>query len=135
MTDATDEELTKLAALALGYKHLGPVGVLLAEDERRGSVADAKYPGKLWCLSGSNDWWESPEGHAICGPCQMHFDPLHNDEHAMALVKKLKLTIGYSDGWSVIAPHCQSFHYPDLNRAIVESVTRKFAAGDRQESK
>lgn len=53
---------------ALGWKHIGAAGVLLPED-MRGSEADRLYPGRLWCLSGGNDWWRDPEGHSMCARC------------------------------------------------------------------
>jgi hypothetical protein len=53
------------------------------------------------------------------------FDPLHDDEQAMALVKKFGLTI-YGPrkdiDWRVGTPSIDTTESPDLNRAIVECV-------------
>lgn len=131
----SDVELTNLCAEAMGWKHLGAVGVELREDERRGSIADARYPGKLWCLSGGNDWWIDPEGHSVCGPCCGIPDPLRNDSDAMALVKRLELWIqpprqGHlsatpSDKWFVAhSAGGGDSKNANLNRAIVECVAK-----------
>jgi hypothetical protein len=59
MTDGelTGAELDAAVAKALGYTHHGAVGLFVRNNE------------KPWCLSEVNDWWKSPEGRWICGPC------------------------------------------------------------------
>ena len=74
----SDLELTKLCAEAMGWKHLGAIGV---PPPKRGE----SDPKGLWCLSGGNDWWLNPEGHRVCGQCSSIPDPLHDDAQAMAL--------------------------------------------------
>lgn len=142
-----DLEITKACALAMGWKHLGAVGVELSEAERGSpSRADKAYPGKLWCLSGGNDWWLNPEGYHVCGPCQGIPDPLHDDAQAMALVKRFHLSITPefdSTEWSIEAwarrnPVALEKEYgvkvlvaaqdADLNRAICLCVARLPAA-------
>jgi len=69
---------------------------------------------------------EINDGHMV------DYDPIHDDAQAMALVKKFRLVIGYSNGWSAQKRKedgdatliCGSYHYPDLNRAIVECVSK-----------
>lgn len=51
--------LDAAVALAEGFEHPGAVGVNHRTDD-----------GTPWCLSGCNDWWRSPEGRVLCGPCQ-----------------------------------------------------------------
>ena len=56
------------------------------------------------------------------------YDPLRDDAHAMALVKKVGLHIG-GDGpsggeWLVVAEHPYFTKNTDLNRAIVECVAK-----------
>lgn len=68
------------------------------------------------------------------------YDPLHNDEQAMALVKKLKLTVSYEiDHWEAWN-HLDNWHPShivggdeNINRAIVECVA-KMRATDAQHS-
>lgn len=129
----TDDELTRLCAEAMGWKHLGPVGVLLLPEERRGSIADARYPGKLWCLSGQNDWWQDPEGRDVCEPCTGSVpDPLNNDAHAMALIKRfsLDLTARFKDAsptiWRVrgTVSGWEATDNENLNRAVAECVAK-----------
>ena len=119
----TDLEITKLCAEAMGWKHLGAVGVT---PPKRGE-AD---PKGLWCLSGGNDWWINPAGFNVCAPCQGIPDPLHDDAQAMALVKRLYLVISHAgEKWLVTTG--QSFPdegdwiaNKDLNRAICECCAK-----------
>lgn len=74
----TDLEATRLCAEAMGWKHLGAVGIPYV----RGEMPEGSY----WCMSGANDFWIDPEGFRICAPCQGIPDPLHDDAQAMALV-------------------------------------------------
>src|SRR3990167_1051712 len=115
----TDLEMTRACAEAMGWKHLGAVGV---EPPKRGEPD----PKGLWCLSGGNDWWVNPQGYNVCAPCSGIPDPLHDDAQAMALVKKLRLDIiaGGSDGWEVHHEGWPTYCNDDLNRAIVECVAR-----------
>jgi Protein of unknown function (DUF2591) len=54
MIELEGAQLNAAVATAEGYRHLGAV--------EAGNKA-------AWCASGMNDWWLSPEGHHICGPC------------------------------------------------------------------
>jgi hypothetical protein len=123
----TDLEMTKLCAEAMGWKHLGAVG----HDKPE------RHATKPYCLFGCNDWWLDPSGYELCcGPCQMHYDPLHHDAQAMALVKRFELQSSKMNGdW------CVAFNFSaisdfkghhaskvDLNRAIVECVAKMQAA-------
>lgn len=126
---STDVEITALCAEALGWKHLGAVGI---EPPKRGEPD----PKGLWCLSGANDWWESPEGWHVCGPCQGIPDPLNDDEDAMALVRKLHLQInppikGGARTWWVhenegvlLERSMYGTADENLNRAICECVAK-----------
>jgi hypothetical protein len=125
--DPTDDELREACAKALGWQHLGAVGVSLTREElkaMRTSEIDATYPGKLWCLSGQNDWWIDPTGATVCGPCQGIPDPLTNDADAMALVERLRLSVGFNSGWGCVKLDDRgmllsgSYHYATLRRAI-----------------
>lgn len=60
VSELEGKALDAWVAKALGYKHLGAIGVV---GERK---------GKLYCLSGGNDYWQRPdqEEYAICGPCE-----------------------------------------------------------------
>lgn len=119
----TDDKLTELCAVAMGWKHLGAVGAPRENAE-----------GKPWCLSNQNDWWEDPEGHWVCQPCCGSVpDPLSNDVHAMALVKKFSLGIdpmaARELGWMVTYYGDDESYRggvriddPSLNRAIVRCV-------------
>lgn len=122
----TDLEITKLCAEAMGWKHLGAVGV---EPPKRG---EPDPPG-LWCLSGGNDWWVDPEGHSVCAPCCGIPDPLHDDAQCFALVKKFRLLVGIGKKftadagttelfWVVEHPEYDEAEDADLNRAICEAV-------------
>jgi hypothetical protein len=54
------------------------------------------------------------------------YAPLHDDAQAMALVKKLKLSISrehHGDRWGVGVPWPEAMN-ADLNRAIVECVAK-----------
>ena len=52
-------QLDYWVARALGYEHHGAVGVYEENDK-----------GIPWCRFGmKNDWWKSPDGQWICGPC------------------------------------------------------------------
>jgi hypothetical protein len=80
-------------------------------------------------------WWKV-DGHWTCGRCQMYFDPLLNDEHAMKLVKAHKLAICHSDkrGWEVAWFDPKSDNEirvsaQTLNLAIVECVVQAHATG------
>lgn len=138
-----DLEMTKLCAEAMGWKHLGAVGATLPPSVKYPSEAAAQSNGKLWCLSGGNDWWLDPNGHHICGVCSAIPDPLHDDAQAMALVKRFNLAIRPPQ----FVPTCQWHVWTDssdtgsgknsgiaidLNRAIVECVAKMHAAVQTQ---
>ena len=120
----SDLEITKLCAEALGWTHLGAIGTTYERTDG------------LYCLSGGNDWWREPEGHSICGRCEQIPDPLYDDAQAMALVRKLDITLEpYRTGsWRAVisnnehdmSKHCEDFtaSSDDLNRAICECVAK-----------
>ena len=123
----TDLEAVKLCAEAMGWKHLGAIGVQLDEAERYSArELDEKYKGRLWCLSGGNDWWINPEGHSVCAPCSGIPNPLEDDAQAMALVKRFHLHIDQRPGKHVTVQDPHFAHLleetSDLNRAIVRCV-------------
>ena len=124
----TDLDMTKLCAEAMGWKHLGAVGV---EPPNSGQPD----PKGLWCLSGGNDWWQDPKGFKVCAPCSGIPDPLNNDVDAMALAKKLYISMsapdGETSGWDCYTaqflngdPQYACSSNADLNRAIVECVAK-----------
>ena len=116
----TDLEMTVKCAEAMGWKHLGAVGITPP-------ARDASDQSGLWCLSGGNDWWINPEGHSVCGPCSGIPDPLNNDADAMALVKKCELELyKRRTGWRVTTDEDNGSLIidPNLNRAIVECVAK-----------
>ena len=121
----TDLEMTRACAEAIGWKHLGAVGV---EPPKRGEPD----PKGLWCLSGGNDWWVNPQGYNVCAPCSGIPDPLHNDAQAMALHKRFLLdTLWDGSKYTVyvwkpnikMKDRIRATH-TDLNRAIVECVAK-----------
>ena len=59
VSELEGEELDHWVALALGYQHLGAVGV---SHENKNGIP--------WCLSKRNDWWKGDKGEWICGPCE-----------------------------------------------------------------
>ena len=125
----TDLEIIRRCAEAMGWKHLGAVGVPPPE---RGEPD----PVKPWCRSGGNDWWIDPEGRNVCAPCSGIPDPLHDDAQAMALVKKFELLLGKrepalnfgNDVWGVRGPSGVGAQNIDLNRAICLCVAKMGAA-------
>ena len=55
------------------------------------------------------------------------YHPITNDEQAMTLMKKFKLSVGYSEEWGAKMETIGellsgSFHYPDLNAAVCVCV-------------
>ena len=121
-----DREMMELCQMALGWKHLGSVGKTPTIEQARESE-----PKGLWCLSGQNDWWESPQGDAVCGPCSgVPYDFLHDDAQCFGLAKKFELLmqpfeppIAERGTWWVA---CDFGHAEgnDLNRAICECVAK-----------
>ena len=65
---------------------------------------------------------------------EIAFDPLHDDAQAMALVKKLDLSIDrggqatHQPWWGVRAVGIRMVHNNDLNRAICECVAKMMKA-------
>jgi len=62
-----------------------------------------------------------------CDEYGLDYDPLHDDAQAMALVKKLRLSVEYQGvpsgfNWHVMSAMVSSS--ADLNRAIVECVAK-----------
>lgn len=113
----TDIEMTKLCARAMGYT--------------------------LWCYSGHwNKEYASTQAMPIrvCGMPDEDYDPLHSDDQAMAVMKKLRIAVIFDDekglwlagpGGVVASKH--DAESSDLNRAIVESVAkmqREQSSGD-----
>lgn len=94
VSELSDEEITVLCAKALGWKHLGGVGIAL-EPNGRGGFNHGPDDGSYWCMSGHNDWWLSPAGGRVCRPCMSIPDPLKDKTQAMDLVIALHL---YFDG-------------------------------------
>jgi hypothetical protein len=88
----TDERILELCRKALGWKHLGAVGVVLQPGEKYIRDVDEKYKGQRWCMSGGNDWWDDPRGHWVCGHCESLPNPLHDDADAMRLLKRFPVT-------------------------------------------
>ena len=108
----TDLEMTKLCAEAMGIE---------GHPVRDGQ--------EMWSPEG----WEKNKDAIMthCWPFQI-WNPLHDDAQAMALVKKLMLSVGRNQGveWDV-----ENRHSPfgeqyvcvmnkDLNRAVVECVAK-----------
>ena len=124
----TDLEMTRACAEAMGWKHLGAVGV---EPPKRGEPD----PKGLWCLSGGNDWWVNPQGYNVCAPCSGIPDPLHDDAQAMALEDWLieRGVLQFSKHWltfSLGGDHYHEFQFPldgskeRRRRAICECVAK-----------
>ena len=80
-------ELDAWVAKALGWKHLGAIGTV-------------EYTGHgFWCLSGANDWWETPEGERACGPCCGY--PRHYStewEHGGPIIENHKIILAWEGG-------------------------------------
>jgi len=92
----TDLEMTKLCAEAMTGK----------ATVCNGSI----YAGE-WKRDGKTVWLDGDL-----------FDPLHDDAHAMALVKKFGLDISKRGAiWTVMSPIAES---SDLNRAIATCVAK-----------
>lgn len=104
----TDLEMTKLCAEAMGWHTRGPASKVVAYK-----VSDCAI------VAGNDRGGESV------------YDPLRDDAQAMALVKKLDLSIqktntGY---WQVCGWHSGGYIFSDdLNRAIVECAAALQAA-------
>lgn len=116
----TDLEITKLCAEAMGWRHLGAVGVPVPPEGERDKSG-------LWCMSGGNDWWIHPDGHHVCGPCSGIPDPLHDDAQAMALVKKVRILLDPDYGFPCVwqaATNTEDATNEDLNRAICECTAK-----------
>lgn len=114
----TDDEINERCMLAVGWKHLGAVGVA---PPKRG---EADPPG-LWCLSGGNDWWTDPKGASVCGRCESLPVPLTDDAEAMALVKHFGISLRKTDPdmWHAWIPLLPADGEGDTaNRAICECV-------------
>ena len=112
----TDLEMTKMCAEAMGWKY------------REENFRDPSWPSQPLYQG----YFDRPEGTSIKAE---DYDPLHDDAQAMALVKKLKLTIVWTDarldGWRVrgwrtgkTGALCEEVDNDDLNRAIIECVAK-----------
>ena len=117
-TILSDDDLTRLCMESLYEFHEG-------------------MPEECWSIDQeckAARWWKVGDNWR-CGHCQMYFDPLREDEHAMRLVKKHNLTLT-PEFVGLPEPHVIWFaEWPDetgsanldLNRAIVESVASEHA--------
>jgi hypothetical protein len=128
--ELTDEQMRVRCAEALGWKHLGPVGVELTVEELKAlgpSAVDAKYPGKLWCLSGGNDWWLHSNGRDhVCGRCESIPDPLNSPEDAWRLADRFPLIASSVFSAVAIARHDGETdpRMVDAARLLVECVAK-----------
>ena len=122
----TDLDMIRLAAEAMGITTLPD----WTDCESRHVKCKSRCQDKSRCEPGSG------ESDSIHG---QHFDPLHDDAQAMALVKKLRLSINSHNAdyqvWPTIGKpndcgRACSFN-ADLNRAIVEVCARMWAQRDK----
>jgi len=117
----TDAEIVQKCAVAMGWKHLGAVGI---DPPKRGEPE----PKGLWCLSGGNDWWLDLEGNPVCGTCESIPDPLNDKAQAMELVIKFEIAITPRDIlknkmlWTACYSSSAWHEDTDLLRAICECV-------------
>ena len=101
----TDLEMTLMCAEAMGYE---------ASEVQQDTDFSGEYKDTVLEVEGED------------------YDPLHDDSQAMALVKKLELSIGRNQGveWDVENRHTEFGNRyvcvmnKDLNRAIVECVAK-----------
>jgi len=86
------KELDAAVQLALGWKHIGSIGTT------------ELTAGKPFCLSGQNDWWESPEGEKLCGPCYRYPKPFSTAwEKGGPIIELERITVGFdraANEWS-----------------------------------
>ena len=127
--ELTDEQMRERCAVAMGWKHLGAVGVQLTPkelDHASPRDVDKVYPGQRWCLSGANDWWETPAGHVICGPCQGIPDPLARQEDCWQLADRFPLLASSVFSAVAIARHDGETdpRMIDAARLLVECVAK-----------
>lgn len=106
----TDVEMTTLCAEAMGLKH---------------------QAGHIDAPCDSVMYWEAPAPTSSHSGYWTRYHPLFFDAQAMALVKKLKLTIEYKEGlwWANEYLHTEGHRYifsrsSELNRAIVECAAK-----------
>ncbi len=98
-------DLDAAVALALGYQHLGAVGVNYRNTE-----------GKPFCLSGCNDWWHSPgdadkrNGGFICAGCYSFPNAYSSDwQHGGPIVERERIAVVASQSddepiaWSAVS--------------------------------
>ena len=101
----TDLEMTRLCAEAMGYE-------IDYSPDNGGGVGNTGFD-----MDGAAvlDWHNG-----------VKFNPLHNDAQAMALVKKMGLSIRNPDLWEVWKPLHKTAYgdNADINRAIVECVAK-----------
>lgn len=116
MTETANDKLRRLCLESLYEFHEGMPEGCYSVDEECKSVR----------------WWKRGE-HWACGRCQMYFDPLIEDEHAMQLVKAHSLHIDQRPG-KVVSVQDPNFQYIverrdcDLNLAITELVAQMQSA-------
>jgi hypothetical protein len=78
-------ELDIAVALALGWKHLGAIGQTKPSSD-----------GTPWCRSEQNDWWQSPKGHFVCGPCfGLPYEWSTDWAHGGPLIEQFGITVVY----------------------------------------
>lgn len=99
----TDLEITRLCAEAMGHTLVKEIGI--------------------WCIP--HPTWHDRDTSNKSGALKV-YDPLHDDAQAMALVKKLGLSLRLTDPdwWDVWVPlHSTAYaNNENLNRAICECV-------------
>ena len=103
----TDLEITTLCAEAMGY-------VIASDGKATNLVLMVEIPH-----------------HAMLPRYAEQYDPLHDDAQAMALVKKLKISVAYLQDyvsgdffWYCNHQMNSQTRSPDLNRAICECVAK-----------
>lgn len=110
----TDLEITRRCAEAMGYSE---------HDDSEYEFIDGIPPPGLCVLDK-----KAPPIRRV-----FYYDPLHDDAQAMALVKKLKLHIGYdtfNNGWRCLAQDSQTqARSPELNRAVCLTVAKMMENG------
>jgi hypothetical protein len=119
----TDLEIKQLCAEAMGWKHLGQVGVPVPPEDTRDASG-------LWCMSGGNDWWINPEGYHVCGPCSGIPDPLNDDAQAMALDSVMiddDHSISFHPRWFARHEYPSGVHTFEFNGAMRDPAQRRRA--------
>lgn len=103
-------DLDRWVALALGWGHLGAIG-----------ATEPTTDGTPFCRSEVNDWWRSPEGEVICGPC--HGVPYHYSEDrelAGQIIEEKRISVifeAYEKRWEAymkpLSPAVLDYDWPN----------------------